>query len=43
MPTFYRRFYLKQLEKSYQEEKEAYDKASGKSSKGISRPPSVKK
>jgi hypothetical protein len=42
MPTFFRRFYLKQLEKSYQEEKEAYDKASGKS-KGISGPPRVKK
>jgi hypothetical protein len=42
MPVFFRRFYLKQLEKSYQEEQAAYDKASGKS-KGISKPPRVKK
>jgi hypothetical protein len=42
MPTFLRRFYLKQLEKTHQEEQVAYDKASGKS-KGISTPPRVKK
>jgi hypothetical protein len=42
MPVYLRRFYLKQLEKSYKEEQAAYDKSSGKSS-GISRPPRVKK
>jgi len=41
MPVFFRRFYLKQLEKSYQEEQAAYNKASGKST-GISKPPTVK-
>jgi hypothetical protein len=43
MPTYLRRFYLKLLEKSYQEEKAAYDKANKKSTGGINRPPSVKK
>jgi len=42
MPIFIRRFYLKQLEKSYKEEKAAHDKASKKSS-SIQRPPHVKK
>jgi hypothetical protein len=42
MPTFLRRFYLKQLEKANQDEQAAHDKAAGKS-KGISAPPRVKK
>jgi len=42
MPVFLRRFYLKQVEKSLKEEADAHTKASGKS-KGISRPPRVKK
>jgi hypothetical protein len=43
MPTYLRRFYLKLLEKSYQEEKAAHDKENKKSTGGINRPPPVKK
>jgi len=45
MPTYLRRFYLKLLEKSYQEEKAAYDKQSAKVHKpgGVSRPPKVRR
>jgi len=42
MPVYLRNYYYKLLVKAKKEEKEQYDKASGKSSK-VSRPPSYAK
>lgn len=38
MPTWLRLFYIKQINKAVDEENERIKKASGKASKGISRP-----
>jgi hypothetical protein len=44
MPTYLRRYYLKRLQKQYEDEKAAYDKQSAKVHKpgGVSRPPKVR-
>jgi len=43
MPTYLRRYYLKRLNKQFEDEKAAYDKQAQKIQKpgGVSRPPKV--
>jgi|TARA_Y100000310_G_scaffold79603_1_gene76242 hypothetical protein len=43
MPTYLRRYYLKRLQKQYEDERVSYDKEAQKIQKpgGVSRPPKV--
>jgi|TARA_R100000750_G_C2287168_1_gene73491 hypothetical protein len=45
MPTYLRRYYLKRLQKQYEDEKSSYDKEAKKVQKpgGVSRPPKVRR